>query len=153
MCFLTWISAWSECIKRNLNFTQMIRITPKGQSTIEWWFTYPHRASTMVRIRHETLTTYYRQCLYDECIALNSTSSRILINYGNVSAKIVNWTWHPRWSNRNISMKSSGLMLNHRLISMHCLNAGWDKTSYSKDKSGRPCLYDQHPVVTHEPKY
>ena len=80
MTFITWVSAWLECIKCNSNFTQMIMMTPKCPSTIKWWLTYPPRASTMVRSRCETLTTYHRECLYDECIALNSASVRIFIN-------------------------------------------------------------------------
>ena len=39
-------------------------------------------------------------------------------------------------------------------VDNHALSkCGVGQTSYSKDKSGRPCLYDQHPVVTQEPRY
>ena len=36
----------------------MMIITAGGHSTIEWWFTCPPRASTMVWSRRKTLTTY-----------------------------------------------------------------------------------------------
>ena len=58
----------------------MIVIILKGHSTVKWWLTCPPRASTMVRSRRETLTTFHREHLYVECIASNRASARIIVN-------------------------------------------------------------------------
>ena len=156
--FVTWVSAWLKCIKRNSNFTQTIMISLKGPSTFKSWLTCPFRASMMVRSRRETLVTYHCECLYGECIAPNSDSARILINVWGCISKNGKLDLTPTkvYLHRKILMKSSGLMLNHTLTTMRwqiVINSGWDKHLYNKDKSGRSCQCNRPPVVSREPRY